>query len=243
MSSIAQLQHAAPAHPGEHADRAADRAAVPDEPGAREHAAEQVVLDCAVVLDQEVAARADARRRAARRRRSHRPSRPAARARAADARRRSRRPGSRARTPRRSVLIEMPRTWISGFIGAREASHASRRLYGNRSGFCDNRSRWLRRRSSFGRDTGLQARMLLTMFLLGLVYVVLVGVLFAAGAGARDDRRDRGRAAARAAVRLGQDRAARRWAQARSRPPRSPSCTRSSSGCACRPTCPSRACA
>ncbi|MGN6372580.1 MAG: zinc metalloprotease HtpX [Solirubrobacteraceae bacterium] len=40
------------------------------------------------------------------------------------------------------------------------------------------------RRSNFGRDTGLQARMLMTMFLLGLVYVVLVGVLFAVGAGA-----------------------------------------------------------
>jgi heat shock protein HtpX len=40
------------------------------------------------------------------------------------------------------------------------------------------------RRTSFGRDSGLQARMLLTMFLLGLVYVVFVGVLFAAGAGA-----------------------------------------------------------
>jgi heat shock protein HtpX len=39
------------------------------------------------------------------------------------------------------------------------------------------------RRSAFGRDTGLQARMLLTMFLLGLVYAVLVGVLFAVGAG------------------------------------------------------------
>jgi heat shock protein HtpX len=39
-------------------------------------------------------------------------------------------------------------------------------------------------RTSFGKDTGLQARMLLTMFLLGLVYVVFVGVLFAAGAGA-----------------------------------------------------------
>ncbi len=37
---------------------------------------------------------------------------------------------------------------------------------------------------SFGRDTGLQARMLLTMFLLGLVYAVLIGVLIAAGAGA-----------------------------------------------------------
>jgi heat shock protein HtpX len=39
-------------------------------------------------------------------------------------------------------------------------------------------------RKSFGRDTGLQARMLLTIFLLGLLYVVFVGVLFAAGAGA-----------------------------------------------------------
>jgi heat shock protein HtpX len=41
-----------------------------------------------------------------------------------------------------------------------------------------------RRNSSFGRDTGLQARMLTTMFLLGLVYAVLIGVLIAAGAGA-----------------------------------------------------------
>jgi heat shock protein HtpX len=40
------------------------------------------------------------------------------------------------------------------------------------------------RASNFGKDTGLQARMLLTMFLLGLVYVVFVAVLFAAGAGA-----------------------------------------------------------
>jgi heat shock protein HtpX len=38
------------------------------------------------------------------------------------------------------------------------------------------------RNTSFGRDTGLQARMLLTMFLLGAVYVVLIGVLIAAGA-------------------------------------------------------------
>ena len=38
--------------------------------------------------------------------------------------------------------------------------------------------------TSFGRDSGLQARMILTMFLLGLVYVVFIGVLFAAGAGA-----------------------------------------------------------
>jgi heat shock protein HtpX len=38
------------------------------------------------------------------------------------------------------------------------------------------------RPSTFGRDTGLQARMVLTLFLLGLVYAVLIGVLFAAGA-------------------------------------------------------------
>jgi heat shock protein HtpX len=37
---------------------------------------------------------------------------------------------------------------------------------------------------SFGRDRGLQTRMLATAFLLGLVYVVLIAVLIAAGAGA-----------------------------------------------------------
>lgn len=40
------------------------------------------------------------------------------------------------------------------------------------------------RPTSFGRDSGLQARMVLTMFLLGLVYVALIAALFAAGAGA-----------------------------------------------------------
>ncbi len=42
----------------------------------------------------------------------------------------------------------------------------------------------MERKSSFGKDTGLQARMLLTLFLLGLVYSALVAVLFAVGAGA-----------------------------------------------------------
>jgi heat shock protein HtpX len=37
---------------------------------------------------------------------------------------------------------------------------------------------------NFGKDTGLQSRMLLTVFLLGLLYVAFVGVLFAAGASA-----------------------------------------------------------
>src|ERR687886_1298527 len=40
-----------------------------------------------------------------------------------------------------------------------------------------------RTRTVFPRDTGLQFRMLFTMFLLGLLYVAFVGVLFAAGAG------------------------------------------------------------
>src|SRR4051812_1804212 len=39
-----------------------------------------------------------------------------------------------------------------------------------------------RQRVELGRDTGLQFRMLFTIFLLGLLYVALVGVLFAAGA-------------------------------------------------------------
>jgi heat shock protein HtpX len=40
-----------------------------------------------------------------------------------------------------------------------------------------------RQRTEFGRDLGLQSRMLLTMFLLGLVYAAFVGILLAAGAG------------------------------------------------------------
>src|SRR6478609_3252724 len=48
--------------------------------------------------------------------------------------------------------------------------------------FCDNH-RMAHRRQNFGKDGGLQARMALTLFLLGLLYVVFIGVLFAAGAG------------------------------------------------------------
>jgi heat shock protein HtpX len=46
---------------------------------------------------------------------------------------------------------------------------------------CDNPA-MASKRTTFGRDPGLQARMLVTMFLLGLVYAVLIGALFAAGA-------------------------------------------------------------
>src|SRR3954452_19645685 len=40
------------------------------------------------------------------------------------------------------------------------------------------------RPAQFGKDTGLQFRMLLTIFLLGLVYVIFAGVIFAAGGSA-----------------------------------------------------------
>jgi heat shock protein HtpX len=40
-----------------------------------------------------------------------------------------------------------------------------------------------RQKAQFGRDPGLQARMLLTLFLLGALYVVFIAVLLAAGAG------------------------------------------------------------
>ena len=40
------------------------------------------------------------------------------------------------------------------------------------------------RPAQFGKDTGLQVRMLTTIFLLGLVYVVFAGVIFAAGGSA-----------------------------------------------------------
>jgi heat shock protein HtpX len=40
-----------------------------------------------------------------------------------------------------------------------------------------------RTKTSFGRDPGLQFRMLLTIFLLGLLYAALVGAMLAAGAG------------------------------------------------------------
>jgi heat shock protein HtpX len=50
-------------------------------------------------------------------------------------------------------------------------------------GVCDNQ--WMApKRSNFGRDRGLTARMGLTMFLLGLLYVALVGALIAASASA-----------------------------------------------------------
>jgi len=42
----------------------------------------------------------------------------------------------------------------------------------------------MRTRTSFGRDTGLQVRMVVVMLLLGVIYAALVAALYAAGAGA-----------------------------------------------------------
>ena len=64
------------------------------------------------------------------------------------------------------------------------------------------------RPTSFGRDTGLQVRMLITMLLLGGVYAALVGVLFASGASGITDPRGRRRPARPAVLHLRQARAA-----------------------------------
>ena len=76
-----------------------------------------------------------------------------------------------------------PRAGARTRAGAPHSERCTPRLYGTVTGFCDNRA-MARRCSDFGKDTGLQARMVLTMFLLAVVYLVFVGVLFAAGAGA-----------------------------------------------------------
>ena len=54
-----QVEHPPPPGPEQDADRAADRAAVPDQPRAREEVAEQVVGDLVVVLDEVVEPGAD----------------------------------------------------------------------------------------------------------------------------------------------------------------------------------------
>ncbi len=78
----------------------------------------------------------------------------------------------------------MPNRWISGFIVFVHARASLAATLGHVNPLLRQSTPMTSRRSSFGKDTGLQARMLLTMFLLGLVYAVFVGVLFAAGAGA-----------------------------------------------------------
>ena len=98
-----------------------------------------------------------------------------------------------------------------------------------------------RKRNAFGRDTGLQARMALTLFLLGLVYAVLVAALLVRAHQRRAAHRHRRRASSSSRRSARTRSGSPRWARTRSRPRRSPSSTRSSSGSASRPTCPSRA--
>ena len=96
-------------------------------------------------------------------------------------------------------------------------------------------------RSTFGKDRGLQARMMLTLFLLGLVYAVLIVCSSPSAAQGHHDRRwSRG---ACSSCRCSPRTSSRShpWGCARSRRARTPSSTRSWNGCACRPTCPSRA--
>ena len=64
-------------------------------------------------------------------------------------------------------------------------------------------------KTTFTRDAGLQSRMLITMFLLGALYVVFVGVLFAAGVQRLHDPAHRRRARGAAVLHLRQARAAR----------------------------------
>ena len=81
-------------------------------------------------------------------------------------------------------------------------------------------------KTSFGRDPGLQFRMMLTLFLLGALYVVFAGALFAAGAnGVMILLICGGLAAVSAASRRTSSRCTR-WARARSRRRRRRSCTR-----------------
>src|ERR1700686_4065472 len=82
------------------------------------------------------------------------------------------------------VLIEIPSRWISGFMACGSRRMRLARTLGHDYLRLPQSAPMASRRSSFGKDTGLQARMLFTLFLLGLVYAIFVGVLFAAGAGA-----------------------------------------------------------
>jgi heat shock protein HtpX len=75
------------------------------------------------------------------------------------------------------------RTGLQGIRlgGASLAALPLRKFPANRFGGFGKMS-CMARTSSFGKDTGLQARMLVTMFLLGALYAALVAALFASGA-------------------------------------------------------------
>src|SRR6476469_9415167 len=83
-----------------------------------------------------------------------------------------------------NVLMPIPKMSISGCISRSASAFARRGTLREPNVVLRQSALMVSPRSTFGKDTGLQARMLLTIFLLGLVYVVFIGVLFAAGAGA-----------------------------------------------------------
>ena len=84
-----------------------------------------------------------------------------------------------------TIAVGIGRRWRVGGLsaGARAMKQFLRTVPGRVIGSA-NISGAMPAPPTFGRDRGLQARMVLTLFLLGLVYAVLIGVLFAAGAGA-----------------------------------------------------------
>ena len=96
---------------------------------------------------------------------------------------------------------------------------------GGRTQVCQNGCT-MARPTSFGKDTGLQVRMFLTMFLLGVVYVVLIGVAVRL----RRERRSRSPSSPAGSWRCSSSRRTSsrcgRWAPARSRRRRRRSCTR-----------------
>src|SRR5271167_1430086 len=80
------------------------------------------------------------------------------------------------------VLIGIPRMWITGCM--RGVPGGAPRTLGHPKPGLRQSASMARGKAKFGKDNGLQARMLITMFLLGLVYVAFVVALIAAGAGA-----------------------------------------------------------
>ena len=211
--------------PGDHGEGASDSPAVPDQPRAGEEAAQQVVLDRVVVLHDVVQPRPD--QAAGKRGEDHLVG-----------------PVHRA-----LELAQPPRDDRAGGQEGqrehdpegldREAEDVDLGLHGRSARLPARITAMASRRSSFGRDTGLQTRMLVTMFLLGLVYAALIGALFASGAG--------GVTIALIAGVLfvlqitTSDKIGLRVMGAKVvSPRRRRTCTRWSSGSASRPTCPSR---
>src|SRR4051794_20330352 len=88
------------------------------------------------------------------------------------------RPGARAHPSVPPVFTAV----MQGFLDSGPAECSTRPSFiGRLSLRLQSFLQMARQAVQLGRDPGLQFRMLLTIFLLGLLYVALVGVLFAAG--------------------------------------------------------------